>query len=251
MTAKRKAPAKTAKRTTAAAKAKPKPVAKPAKKKAAPKAAKAPKTEQSLLPTAAPQPTPVPAPQAEPPAAIPKPEKAPPKPKPVKAPPAPPALPPPIVKSVDVQAPPHRVWAALTSPDEVNRWFTERCEFEARPNGRVLYCWYTAPAVLPDYVQPSRFGNAAEARIESWEPRKGFTVRPMSLWPGTVAFRLEEIPQGTRVTVEHAGWPRKDDWYRAHTDGWADFLDYLRHYLEMPEAAYDAYVAKKEKAATA
>jgi uncharacterized protein YndB with AHSA1/START domain len=162
-----------------------------------------------------------------------------------KAPPAP-KTPPVIQASIEIHAPAHRVWAALTSPDEVNRWFTDRCEFEARPNGRVLYAWFGAEGNPPAYVAASRHGLAAEARIETWEPRRSFSLRPTTRWPGLVTFRLEELPDRTRLQLMHEGWPEKDEWYRAHEKGWTEALDLLKHYLEKPEAEFDAYLAKVE-----
>lgn len=165
--------------------------------------------------------------------------------------PAPPPPPPSIEAEVDIAAPPHRVWAALTSPDEINRWFTDRCEFEARLNGRVLYAWWRSEEGRPDYVGASRQGAAVEARIDAWEPRRSFTVKPGTWWPGRVTFRLEERLAGTHLTLGHEGWPTKDAWYRSHDDGWKNVLDTLRHYLEMPEPQFDAWLAKKKGAARA
>lgn len=172
-------------------------------------------------------------------------------PAPAKAPPAPkappkPKTPPAIHASVDVHAPAFRVWAALTSPDEVNRWFTDRCEFEARPGGRVLYAWFGEPANLPAYASPSRHGLAAEGRIEKWEPRNAFSIRPTSHWPGLVTFHIHEEAGRTRIAVDHEGWPEKDDWYRSQEAVWNEALGLLKHYLEKPEAEFDAYLAKIE-----
>jgi len=162
-----------------------------------------------------------------------------------KAPPAPKA--PPVIRtSAEIHAPAHRVWAALTSPDEVNRWFTDRCEFEARPGGRVLFAWFGDAGTLPAYVNPSRQGMAAEARVEAWEPRRTFSIRPTARWPGLVTYRIEDLGERTRVEVVHEGWPTKDDWFKAHEKGWTEALDLLKHYLEKPEAEFDAYLAKVE-----
>lgn len=144
-----------------------------------------------------------------------------------------------------IRAPLHRLWAALTSPDEVNRWFTKRCEFEARPNGRVLYWWSSEPANVPEYVNRSRFGTAAECRIESWSPPTSFTVNATTQWPGKAKFVLEPSVAGTHLVLEHSGWPKKDAWYRDHVDGWNKHVDFLKQYLELPEAEFDAYVAKR------
>lgn len=154
------------------------------------------------------------------------------------------AGPPVIREAVDVGVPPARLWSAITSPDEINRWLTRRCEFEARPGGRVLYWWSSERPTCPDYVAPSRFGTAAEVRIESWDPPRLLVVRAVNHWPGTVAFRLEPAAGGSRLTVEHEGWPKRDDWFQQHKEGWRFHLDLLRAYLEKPEAEYDAYFAK-------
>lgn len=156
------------------------------------------------------------------------------------------AKPPVIRQSVEITCSAQRAWTAITSPDEVNRWFTERCEFESRPGGRVLYWWNSQQPSRPDYVAPSRFGTAAECRVEAWDPPRAFTLQALAHWPGTVRFWVEAIPKGCRVSVEHAGWPKRDDWYKSHVAGWTEVLEYLQNYLQMPEAQYDAYVEKRE-----
>lgn len=153
-----------------------------------------------------------------------------------------------IHAAMDVHATPARVWAAITSPDEINRWFTARCEFEARVGGRVLYWWSSEQPARPDYVAPSRFGTAAEVRIESWEPPRSFRVRALNHWPGTVEFRIDPTPGGSRVAVEHEGFPQRDDWHKGHVEGWKYHLDLLKHYLEKPETEYEAYRLKMDRA---
>lgn len=148
--------------------------------------------------------------------------------------------------SVEAQALPTRAWSAITSPDEINRWFTDRCEFEARPGGRVLYWFSSRVPESPDYVGRSRFGTAAETRIGSWDPPRSFSVRSQTHWPGAVTFRIEPHPLGSRITVEHTGWPKRDAWYKDHAEGWKQAMDLLRNYLEKPESEYDSYLASVE-----
>lgn len=158
-----------------------------------------------------------------------------------------PATPAPIDVAVEIRSSAGRVWDALTQPDQVNRWFTARCEFEARNGGRVLYYWSSAEPDRPPYVERSRYGTAAECRIEGWEPPRRLELRALAHWPGRVRFTLEPTATGCRVRVEHEGWPAKDDWYRMHVTGWTEMLERLKHFLEDSETVYDAYLARVKK----
>jgi uncharacterized protein YndB with AHSA1/START domain len=94
-----------------------------------------------------------------------------------------------VTRELVLPAPPAEVWEALTDPDRLEEWFANDVELDPEPGGEGVFRW------------------------EDVEAGRRFSVR----WsdeesPGEethVAFTLEEVPEGTRVTVtESAPGPR-------------------------------------------
>ena len=58
-------------------------------------------------------------------------------------------------------------------------------------------------------------------------------------WIGTdVRFTLEPAPQGgTRVLLDHTGFPQVDEMFRIVTLGWAQMLLHLKQYLDSGQPA--------------
>ena len=97
-----------------------------------------------------------------------------------------------LTQTYDIAAPRAEVFRALTEPAVLDRWWTTSSESDPRPGG-VSYPWEAGGETL-------------------------------------VSFRLEDADGGTRLTLEHTGFP--DDAGRDHHDqGWAGFLDNLRSVL--------------------
>ena len=83
------------------------------------------------------------------------------------------------------------VWAALTDPDRLAEWFANEVQLELEPGGEGVFRW--------------RSGEARRAVVEHVEPERFLSFR----WTDeaatdeatTVAFTLENVPEGTRLTV--------------------------------------------------
>ena len=46
-----------------------------------------------------------------------------------------------ITRTIDINAPTGKVWAAFTEPDLIAEWFGDTCEFDATPGGTGVFGW--------------------------------------------------------------------------------------------------------------
>jgi uncharacterized protein YndB with AHSA1/START domain len=128
-----------------------------------------------------------------------------------------------IERTMTLDVPRDEVWAAITEPDRISKWFGQRTELDLRPGGRGVFGWEstTVNVVVEEVDPPRKFSYR-------WEPG---TV-PV---PGTttlVEFTLEEAGSGTVLHLVESGFaalPRKS---REDNDqGWDEELGELREYL--------------------
>jgi uncharacterized protein YndB with AHSA1/START domain len=141
-----------------------------------------------------------------------------------------------IEKQIVLQAPPARVWRALTDPTEFGAWFGVRLQGKFAPKARVK-----GKITHPGYEQVP-----FEIDIERMEPEKVFSYRwhPYAIDPKVdyssepttlVEFRLEEVKEGTRLTVVESGFDkipagRRAEAFRMNDGGWtAQMKNIERH----------------------
>jgi uncharacterized protein YndB with AHSA1/START domain len=140
-----------------------------------------------------------------------------------------------IVKTTLLRAPRSRVWRALTDSAELGQWFGARLSEPFVPGARVR-----GPVTSPGYEHLTM-----DITIEQVEPERLFSWRwhpggdperypsdPMTL----VVFELEEVPEGTRLTVTESGFDRipvsrRGQAYRENDAGWTGQLENLRKHL--------------------
>jgi uncharacterized protein YndB with AHSA1/START domain len=142
-----------------------------------------------------------------------------------------------ISKSVDLAAPPERVWRALTNHEEFGAWFRVRLDgpFAAgqASTGHITYPGY-------EHVR-------WEAVVERMEPPRLFSFRwhpyavdpevDYSLEPTTlVEFRLEPAGGGTRLTVTESGFDalppsRRAEALRMNEGGWDEQMRNVAAYV--------------------
>lgn len=129
-----------------------------------------------------------------------------------------------------IEAPPARVYAALTEPELMIRWWgpdagpTLRAEADVRPDGRFSVVFRLLngdehnPTGVYREVVPGR------KLVFTWE------------WPGMpereslVTFLLEPLDGGTELTLIHEQLPDEEA-RKSHEEGWRGFLDKLRSFL--------------------
>ncbi len=129
----------------------------------------------------------------------------------------------------ELRAKPERVFRALTDPAELVRWWTgvggmKRAEIDLRVGGGYVFEF----RMQGDDVVVMR----GEFRVV--EPPRRFAMTWVSPdfpdLPTLVAFDLEPITTGTRLTIRHSGLsdPRA---YRDHEQGWLAALSLLITWL--------------------
>lgn len=140
-----------------------------------------------------------------------------------------------IQKTTVLRAPRSKVWRALTDSQQFGQWFRARIEgpFIAgqRAEGGMTYPGYEHlrfDAVI-EQIDPER--------LFSWRWHPGGDSNPDPAEPTTlVVFELEDVPEGTRLTVTETGFDRipvarRTKAYRENDQGWTGQLENLRKYV--------------------
>jgi uncharacterized protein YndB with AHSA1/START domain len=143
-----------------------------------------------------------------------------------------------IDRTIELNAPPDRVWRALTNVDELSAWFQVRIEGTLSSGSEV---WMTS-------THPQHAGQRFRVRIAElapphrvvweWHPGEVDPAIDYSREPRTtVTFSLEPSGRGTRLSVSETGFDaislaRRAKVYRDNTEGWAEVLVWLQKYVE-------------------
>jgi uncharacterized protein YndB with AHSA1/START domain len=130
-----------------------------------------------------------------------------------------------IEKQIVLRAPRSRVWRALADAEEFGTWFHARFERAFEPGatvrGKILEQGFEhAIEIVVDRIEPEHLFSFR------WHPyavgpAADFAAEPMTL----VEFRLEEIADGTRLTVTESGFDgipaaRRAEAFRMNDHGW-------------------------------
>jgi uncharacterized protein YndB with AHSA1/START domain len=143
-----------------------------------------------------------------------------------------------IEKTVDLKAPPSRVWRALTDSKEFGEWF--RVAFDApfvvgqKAQGRILHPGYehlTWKAVIAA-IEPERY-FAFRWHPYAVDPKHDYSDEPMTL----IEFRLSEIAGGTRLSIVESGFEnlpphRREESFPRNSEGWSIQSENIRKYLD-------------------
>ena len=134
---------------------------------------------------------------------------------------------PPVEQTYLIRVPPAKVFAALTQPGQLVRWFASSAVVDLREGGAYRLEW--APEV------------AMKGRIRTFAAPTKLVVDWHDRMPGgksfdTVArFKLRKRGQGTVLTVTHEGFRSGKAWVRLFgsvQSGWAYYLQNLKSVLE-------------------
>lgn len=140
-----------------------------------------------------------------------------------------------IIATVEVPAPPERVFRALTT-SEVERWwghpgFYRQEEWKA--DLRLCGEW----SVTVRFADGSTNGGAGEfAEIDP--PHKLVMTRKFEKHPllgtreTTITYRLEPVANGTRVTVRDEGFIGRSEAAYGNAEHWERVLGWLQSYLQ-------------------
>jgi uncharacterized protein YndB with AHSA1/START domain len=140
-----------------------------------------------------------------------------------------------IEKTMVLRAPRAKVWRALTDPAQFSEWFGARLKDAFDPGARVR-----GPVTSPGYehlTMDITIDRVEPERLFSWRWQPGGDpdidpAEPMTL----VVFELEEVPEGTRLTVTETGFDRipparRSKAYRENDQGWTGQMEAIRKYL--------------------
>jgi uncharacterized protein YndB with AHSA1/START domain len=140
-----------------------------------------------------------------------------------------------IVKTTLLKAPRAKVWRALTDPAEFSRWFGCDLKDPFVPGARVR-----GPVTSKGYehlMMDMTIERVEPPRLFSWRWQPGAMETIDQSEPTTlVVFELEEVPEGTRLTVTESGFERvsptrRPTVYRENEQGWAGQLKNLTKHL--------------------
>ena len=143
-----------------------------------------------------------------------------------------------IDRTIEIQAPPERVWRALTDATELSQWFRVTIEGTLEPGQAV---WMTS-------VTPSHAGQRFRVQIVEmtpphrvvwqWDPGEVDPTIDYSREPHTtVTFTLERTQRGTKLSVSETGFDRialarRAKVFADNSQGWTEVIVWLQTYVE-------------------
>jgi uncharacterized protein YndB with AHSA1/START domain len=128
-----------------------------------------------------------------------------------------------IERQMTLPAAREEVWAAITEPEQISKWFGTETELDLRAGGEGVFRWdeTEVPVTVEEVSPPSRFSYR-------WEPSQTPSGGPRTL----VEFELEEIPGGTRLSLVESGFASVPTPSRQDNElGWDEELGHLRAFL--------------------
>jgi len=135
-----------------------------------------------------------------------------------------------VTLSIEIDAPPARVFRALADPQTMNRWLARSAKVELRAGGEYSYGWTTtAKDGAVSSAGPSRLIEVVPDRLLVHDWRYG--DEPLT------RVRWELVPLGssrTRVTITHTKFD-DETMHGGYVQGWAAFLVALKELTEPPE----------------
>jgi uncharacterized protein YndB with AHSA1/START domain len=135
-----------------------------------------------------------------------------------------------IERTVELAAPPEKVWAALTTAEGLAAWFGDEAAIDPRPGGSAWMKWnegHTAQMRVERVEEPRVFGFTWHIfGLPDDDPRRTY-----------VEFTLEPADGGTRLTVVESGFAQLSaeafhEAFDGNTRGWASELAELGAYLD-------------------
>ena len=143
-----------------------------------------------------------------------------------------------IEKNILLKAPGSRVWRALTNAREFGQWFRAKLDGDfavGEPiRGKITYPGYEH---LTMELNVERMDEAERIFSFRWhphavDPKVDYSMEPTTL----VEFQLEEVPEGTLLTVVESGFDqipeeRRAKAFRMNSEGWATQLENIQRHV--------------------
>jgi uncharacterized protein YndB with AHSA1/START domain len=142
-----------------------------------------------------------------------------------------------IEKRIELNAPPARVWRALTDYREFGQWFRVSLEAPFAPGkktrGRITYPGYEH-LVMELVVQKMETERLFSFHWHPYsvDPKVDYSNEP----PTLVEFRLTKTAKGTLLVVTESGFDaipaaRRDEAFRMNSAGWAEQMKNVETYV--------------------
>ncbi|MEO6029805.1 MAG: SRPBCC family protein [Candidatus Binatia bacterium] len=141
-----------------------------------------------------------------------------------------------IEKTIVLRALRSRVWRALTDAKEFGQWFQVALEGEFIPGtairGRITHPGFDLPMeMLIERIEPERLFSY-RWHPYAIEPDVDYADEPTTL----VEFRLEDVAEGTRLTIVESGFDRlpaerRAEAFRMNDGGWAAQLGNIERHV--------------------
>jgi uncharacterized protein YndB with AHSA1/START domain len=166
-----------------------------------------------------------------------------------------------IEKKVILRAPVSRVWRAITDHEEFGRWFGVKLDrpfaagqtvtgtFDKQVDEQRIMEHQRSVGVKPSRVKMPA-GPMVFCTVERVEPERYFSFRwipygidaeidPANEPTTLVEFRLEPVPEGTRLIIVESGFERvsphrRERAFRMNEGGWNAQAENIRQYVERP-----------------
>lgn len=164
-----------------------------------------------------------------------------------------------IEKQVTLRAPVERVWRAIADAREFGEWFGVALDGEFAPGRTITGTWrgefreemiveaQRQAGLTPSGVKFPR-PHAVFCTVERIEPERYFSfwwipygidveADPEREGKTLVEFRLEAVPEGTRLTIVESGFDRvpahrRERAFRMNEGGWTAQAENLRQHVE-------------------
>jgi uncharacterized protein YndB with AHSA1/START domain len=143
-----------------------------------------------------------------------------------------------IDRTIEIEAPPERVWRALTIAAELSAWFQVKIEGEIAAGSEVwmtsLHAGHAGQRFRVRFVEMS----PARRFVWQWHPGELDASVDYAREPRTtVTFTLEPTKTGTRLSVAESGFDeislaRRAKVYADNSQGWTEVLGWLKRYVE-------------------
>jgi uncharacterized protein YndB with AHSA1/START domain len=142
-------------------------------------------------------------------------------------------LPDKIERTLFLPVPVERVWQAISTPEGLSNWFSNRASFTQEPGSPLQFEWQeygTTDGCIERIEPPTLFAYR-------WRAHGASKTEPLQTENSTlVTFSLEDVEGGTQLTVVETGFTglntaaRKAN-YQENVNGWRVELQELADYL--------------------
>lgn len=144
-----------------------------------------------------------------------------------------------VVSEIDIAAPPDRVFQALTTASELQRWFTSpECpvkfwKMDPRPGGRYSYATEAGSVVVNGVREFECHGEILE-----FDPPRLLVYTWVANWhldkqrETVVRWELTPAGKGTHVKVTHSGLAQEAVAREDYRGGWPGVVEKLKEFVE-------------------